>query len=135
MTPITVNLSLLTYPFEISNIAVKASFKNEAKSTFYEVTGYLWMENNHPHGNLQINNKLTGEGSEYLGQKIKIKPSHVAIQPGEAKDFEVSLQDYDLRKGDTYSVKYLSSLTYYECGKLSSPLNSFAESNIIDIKL
>ena len=136
MTQISVNLSPLTYPYDSSNIAVKASFKNEAKSTCYEVPGYLLMEDNNPHGRLQINNKLTGEKPEYLGPKIKIQPSYVAIQPGETKDFEVSLQDYDLKKGETYGVKYLSSLTYYECGKLqSSPYTDFTESNIIDIKV
>jgi len=135
MTPISVNLSLLTYPSDNSNIAIKASFKNEAKSTCYEVPGYLLMEDDNPHGNLQISNKLTGKEPEYLGPQIKIKPSYVAIQPGETKDFEVSLQDYDLRKGETYNVKYLSSLTYYECGRLSSPHSGFAESNVIDIKV
>jgi len=135
MTPISVNLSPLTYLSDSSNIAIKASFKNEAKSTCYEVPGYLLMEDNNPHGNLQISNKLTGEEPEYLGPQIKIKPSYVTIQPGETKDFEVSLQDYDLRKGETYSVKYLSSRTYYECGKPSSPYRDFAESNIIDIKV
>jgi len=132
---ISVNLSPVICPSDNSNISLKASFRNEARSTCYEFPGYLLMEDNNPHGNLQINNKLTGEKPKYFGPAIKIQPSYVAIQPGETKDFEVSLQDYDLIKGETYSVKYLSSLTYHECGKLSDSYHSFIESNIIDIKV
>jgi len=80
MTPISVNLSPSAYPSDSSNIAVKASFKNEVQSTCYEVPNYLLMEDDNPHGNLRINNKLTGEKPEYLGPKIKIQPSYVTIQ-------------------------------------------------------
>jgi len=135
MANISVNLYPVIYPSDSSNISLKASFRNEVLSTCYEYPGYLLIEDNNPHGNLQINNKFTGEKPKYFGPKIKLQPSYVAIQPGEIKYFKVSLQDYGLIKGETYPVTYFSSLTYYECGKLSRPYNDLTKSNIIDIKV
>ena len=43
------------------------------------------MENNRPHGNLQITNKLTDEKAVYVGPNVKLKPSYIPIQPGETK--------------------------------------------------